>query len=338
MTNSRLYPVHGDDPRLIGSQATSFTQFDFANKGDAVNSFQLISGTGTVVYNAAGPSVIGAGCFQFTGTGTWITNTLYPVSVDSGVKGTVHYAASSTATLSIGYLSYNSSMVGMSVVPAQNYFLLNSIAISNATLTQIKNTVRGEGASSSQIPTGTRFVQPTISITANAGTVSIDAFILTHFLDDSLPAGVHFAYGGTIAPQGYLMCDGSSVSRTTYASLFTNIGTAYGTADGTHFNLPDLRGRFVRGVDATGTNDPDNTSRSASNLGGNTGAAVGSLQADQFYSHAHSISGGGIGAGTTGNPPHVVQSDAANLGMGTSSAGGSETRPKNVYSNYIIKY
>jgi microcystin-dependent protein len=62
------------------------------------------------------------------------------------------------------------------------------------------------------------------------------------------PAGNIAAYGGTSAPTGWLICDGSRVSRTTYSGLFTAISTRYGTGDGsTTFNLPDLRGTFLRG-------------------------------------------------------------------------------------------
>lgn len=63
------------------------------------------------------------------------------------------------------------------------------------------------------------------------------------------PAGRISAYAGSSAPAGYLICNGSAVSRTTYATLFSVIGTTYGSGDGsTTFNLPDLRGRTIIGV------------------------------------------------------------------------------------------
>lgn len=63
------------------------------------------------------------------------------------------------------------------------------------------------------------------------------------------PAGTITAYAGQSAPDGYLICDGSAVSRTTYATLFSVIGTTYGTGDNsTTFNLPDLQGRAIIGV------------------------------------------------------------------------------------------
>lgn len=61
--------------------------------------------------------------------------------------------------------------------------------------------------------------------------------------------------GATTAPNGWLLCDGSAVSRTTFADLFANISTAYGTGNGTTtFNVPDLRGRVAVGVDASAVN------------------------------------------------------------------------------------
>lgn len=59
-------------------------------------------------------------------------------------------------------------------------------------------------------------------------------------------------YGGSSAPDGWLMCDGSAISRTTYADLFAVIGVAYGVGDGsTTFNLPDFRGIFPKGAGTT---------------------------------------------------------------------------------------
>ena len=65
------------------------------------------------------------------------------------------------------------------------------------------------------------------------------------------PAGTIKMFGGSTAPDGYLICDGSAVSRTTYAALFAAIGTTYGAGDGSAtFNLPDLQGRFPLGAGA----------------------------------------------------------------------------------------
>lgn len=67
-------------------------------------------------------------------------------------------------------------------------------------------------------------------------------------LPGGLPAGAIIQWGGSTAPVNWLLCDGSAVSRTTYASLFAAVGTSYGAGDGTTtFNLPDLRGRVPVG-------------------------------------------------------------------------------------------
>lgn len=68
-----------------------------------------------------------------------------------------------------------------------------------------------------------------------------------------LPAGMMTPFAGSVAPTGWLFCDGSAVSRTTYAALFSAIGTLWGAGDGsTTFNLPDMRGRVPAGIDNLG--------------------------------------------------------------------------------------
>lgn len=71
---------------------------------------------------------------------------------------------------------------------------------------------------------------------------------------DSTPIGTIEAFSGSTAPNGYLMCDGSAVSRNAYADLFAVIGTTYGSGDGsTTFNLPNLKGRTIVMLDSTQT-------------------------------------------------------------------------------------
>ena len=102
-----------------------------------------------------------------------------------------------------------------------------------------------------------------------------------------VPSGAIFPFAGATAPGGYLTCDGSSYLRADYPALFAAIGTAWGAADADHFNVPDLRGRFMRGVDGGAGRDPDRATRTASSAGGNTGDNVGSVQTCEYGQHTH---------------------------------------------------
>ncbi len=69
-----------------------------------------------------------------------------------------------------------------------------------------------------------------------------------------MPVGCVIPFAGAAAPTGWLLCQGQAISRTTYAQLFSVIGTTYGSGDGkTTFNLPDMRGRVAVGSDANST-------------------------------------------------------------------------------------
>lgn len=134
------------------------------------------------------------------------------------------------------------------------------------------------------------------------------------------------------APTGYLICDGSEISRTTYSELFAVLGTAYGVGNGsTTFNLPDYRGQFLRGWSNGSTTDPDRASRT--NRGdGTAGDNVGTKQTDQFRSHTHPVPGGFGGGATVARGEIGLQ-----YFFNTYPTGGNETRPTNVYINYCIK-
>jgi len=166
-----------------------------------------------------------------------------------------------------------------------------------------------------------------------------------HAVDSTVPSGSIMPYMGTNAPAGWLLCDGAAVSRTQYATLFGVIGVSNGSGDGmSTFNLPDLRGMFLRGLDGVAGIDPDKATRTAAKPGGNTGNALGSLQQDQFKSHNH-VNGSFVrlvqqsnGTSTTTTATDVTPSepDIVNTAL-MLAAGGNESRPKNVYVNYIIK-
>ena len=116
-----------------------------------------------------------------------------------------------------------------------------------------------------------------------------------------VPPGTVIAFAGEQMPPGWLLCDGSAVSRDAHKALFDAIGTANGAGDGaTTFNVPDYRGRFLRGVDHECGRDPDCSSRSAMTEGGKAGARVGSVQEDELRKHEHLIQGNSVGPGGGG--------------------------------------
>ena len=146
--------------------------------------------------------------------------------------------------------------------------------------------------------------------------------------------GTIVPYGGESEPgDGWLLCDGRPLDRGVYPDLYHAIGANFGAPDETHFNLPDLRGRFVRGVDHAAERDPDARKRTFAAPGGSIGDKVGSLQDDAFKAHTHTYD---MFPGDSGN--RARGSCWKEKKIDTGSTGGSETRPKNVYVNYIIKY
>lgn len=134
------------------------------------------------------------------------------------------------------------------------------------------------------------------------------------------------AFARSTPPTGWLACDGSVISQTTYAALYGACGTFYndGTEAAGTFRIPDLRGAFIRGVDNGRGLDPSR--------------AFGSYQADELAAHVHSISPPTSG-GTGGQGLSATGSDVGETitPFDSGSAGGTETRPKNVAMLFCIK-
>jgi len=171
------------------------------------------------------------------------------------------------------------------------------------------------------------------------------------------PVATVIISASNIAPTGYLYCDGNPVSRVTYSNLYALLGDAYGEGDGsTTFNLPDMRGKFARGIDDGAGNDPNAGTRVATATGGNTGDNIGSEQADATdvnglgtnttgSSHGHTITAtsageAGSGKGTAGGEANQGTIPVASGGSHTHGVTSSddETRPLNLSFKYYIKY
>jgi len=164
-----------------------------------------------------------------------------------------------------------------------------------------------------------------------------------------VPVGTIMAYGGDTAnmdaanrlrEQGWLPCNGISVSREEYQELYNALGSAFGSISDTTFQVPDMRGLFLRGVDQGSTRDPEAGSRQAPAPNGNAGDKVGSVQEDQLKTHKHTVNAAhaGLTGGRSTGDPIAVAGWAKNFaGKEVDAAGGAETRPKNIYVNWIIK-
>ena len=181
----------------------------------------------------------------------------------------------------------------------------------------------------------------------SSNSVGIEA-LKNEILDQLMPTGAILPYAGASTPAGWLPCDGRVVFKADYPRLYSVIGITWGAFDTSrnYFQLPDLRGQFLRGVSAGSGKDPEADARTASGPGGNAGNQVGTLQTDQFVSHTHSLAYPGsilgvfvLGSTNPGwdNPPgrHYYQSAGMNLSI--NPYGGPETRPVNAAVNYMIK-
>ncbi len=157
----------------------------------------------------------------------------------------------------------------------------------------------------------------------------------------TVPSGQISMYGGSSAPSGYLLCDGSAVSRTTYAALFTAISTTFGVGDGsTTFNVPDIRGIFVRGAGTHGT---------LTNANGTAfSGTLGTQQNDKMQGHAHSgnfpqVNGSHVNDAGTGTLYGTGSTNSASIGNPSADGAngtprtGTETNPANISLTYIIK-
>ena len=138
-------------------------------------------------------------------------------------------------------------------------------------------------------------------------------------------ASIH-AFATQTVPDGYLICDGSVVSRAEYADLFAALGTVWGEGDGsTTFNVPDLRGEFLRRFDA--------------GRGVDEGRVFASEQNDEFKSHTHGFTETKSALSGSREYPvyssQVVEPNAVEEAV--THTGGDETRPRNVAVTYAIK-
>jgi microcystin-dependent protein len=224
---------------------------------------------------------------------------------------------------STGYASHSRSVHGIASGEGVVVGTLKTQELTNKTLTSPKineNVVLTATATELNYVDGvTSAIQTQLNTTNTAVTTNT-------------PVGSMTMFGGASAPTGWLMCDGTAVSRTTYASLFAVIGTAYGAGDTTTtFNVPDLLGRIPMGA-GTGTG------LTARTLGEELGSESTTLTSSHIpeHNHTYNISHDHAAFNTTGGEgahTHDIKTrkvttsshdhDNSDANVGPSTAAGS---------------
>ena len=221
---------------------------DLTNDSGFLTSHQSLSNYSTLANTIKSLSISGK-----TITYTKGDNTTGTLTTQDNNTWTAMVGATSSSNGSVGYVNavppkdgYNTKYLradGTWQVPPDHTYTVN-----NATLTIQKNgtTVKTFTANASSNVTAN------ITVPTKTSDLTNDSGFLTSA--DLLPTGSYIQFAGSQAPDGFLVCNGGEISRTTYSNLFAVIGTTYGSGDGsTTFNLPNLTDRFLQGSSTSGT-------------------------------------------------------------------------------------
>ena len=302
---------------------------------------------GFLVYNTDTVGVAGVGSTQGTlKSGYWYYDNK-TTNINGGTWRPVSSSSLAPGTNSGDVLTWNGT-AWVSQAPAATTTASNGLNMSGSD-------VRLGGSLTQATTIGTSPTN-TLSITGlQSGNLSTDSVLVTTSTgqlkkvsisavqDHTVGTIVTFPYSAI--PADYLECNGAAVSRTTYAALFAKIGTTYGAGDGsTTFNLPDLRGEFIRGWDNGRGVDPSRL--------------IGSNQMHSFASHNHGVNdpghshqlayevplnildtdrGVGNGSFWSLDNPAIPNTHVSTTNISIQNTGGSETRPRNVAMVYAIK-
>ena len=248
-------------------------------------------------------------------------------SFKSGAKQDIAFSTTGASDLydelvgAIGYTGSGSSMQAVKLNTLQTTNKSSLVGAINEVLSSIPN--------ANKVPTGGTAGQ----ILSKNSATDYDMVWTDLTIGDNEPVGSIKLYGGATAPNGYLFAQGQEVSRTTYSELFSIYGTAFGEGDGsTTFNLPNLKGKVVVGLDETDTD--------FNSLGKTGGSKTHTQTVAEMPSHTHSTTVGPWGV-TSGGFYGVVsnesgESSPVNLG---STGNGQPMNIMNPYMvfNYIIK-
>jgi microcystin-dependent protein len=263
-------------------------------------------------------------CLVFTGTGA--------------VAGTADFLWPYTEWGMTGLGNGILQDAGMITATTVEHAITNAIPLLDTVKTNdvITISVTGTGITANRVQ-GTEGVEVTIGVPAIVGSYT--------YTTGAVPFGAVIAYCGSSAPVGWLQCNGDNISTNAYTNLFQTIGWTFGdtSATLTNFNVPDMRGMFVRGYNNGRTGswaDPDVATRTntITHLGGDR---IGTTQTDDIVSHRHEINDVVKISGSDGGWPARTQFGAVRSSWWTAwepeSIGGNETRPNNISLMYIIR-
>tara|TARA_R100001460_G_scaffold6076_2_gene16209 strand:+ start:5157 stop:7628 length:2472 start_codon:yes stop_codon:yes gene_type:complete len=291
--------------------------------------------TGNISYTAAGLTLGSVDVDNINVNGNAITST--------DTNGNITITPNGTGEVDISKVDIDSGAIDGTTIGA------NSAAA--GTFSQV---TLASGASVTSILDEDNFASD--SATALATQQSIKAYIASQ-TSASTPAGVIVPYAGTSAPTGYQFCNGQALDRSTFSDLFSAIGTTYGAGNGSStFNVPDLRGRVIAGLDTMGsTTSQDRLTNFSGGVDGDTLGATGGSEKHRLqetesglvsHTHADSFSinqgnGSNEGSGLSGFRVVPDQGSLSNpIGGAVTAVTGAQaaTAHNNVQPTIILNY
>lgn len=354
LPNGQQQFLNGNGQPYASGTVTFYSNYPTCSilKNTWSNSGQTVLNTNPVVLDSAGRATIfGSGSYcqvlkDSSGNTIWTKETGDAASTSTLGWGSTSGGTANAQTVTVSGFASTNGQTFYFVAGATNTSALTLSVNGGSPISVVKPTPTGTALlTGNEVYTGS-----VVGVTYYSTTGQFQ--LVTNNTNAAAPAGQVASFAMNSCPTGWLTADGSAVSRSTYAVLFANIGTTWGAGNGsTTFNVPDLRGMFLRG---TGTNATGSSTGAA-------GPAVGTYAADTYLNHSHAVTdpghthawtptGGvflGYGTGTTagnfGSGAGIISSSSTTasattgLTVNTSTTGSTETKPKNYGILYCVK-